>query len=42
LSINPTGTLALVANRAGKSITVLSIKGTDVKVIDTVDMGEEV
>jgi DNA-binding beta-propeller fold protein YncE len=30
LSINPAGTLALVANRAGKSITVLSIKGTDV------------
>jgi DNA-binding beta-propeller fold protein YncE len=42
LSINPAGTLALVANRAGKSITVLSIKGTDVKVIDTVAMGEEV
>ncbi len=42
LSINPSGTLALVANRAGKSITVLSIKGTDVKIIDTVAMGEEV
>ena len=28
--------------RADKSITVLSIKGTDVKVIDTIPMGEEV
>jgi 6-phosphogluconolactonase (cycloisomerase 2 family) len=42
LSINPAGTLALVANRAGKSISVLSIHGTDVKLIDTVDMGDEV
>jgi len=42
LSINRAGTLALVANRAGKSITVLSIKGTAVKVIDTVEMGDEV
>ena len=31
LSINPAGTLALVANRADKSISVLSIHGTDVK-----------
>ena len=42
LSINPAGNLALVANRAGKSISVLSIHGTDVKLIDTVDMGDEV
>jgi DNA-binding beta-propeller fold protein YncE len=42
LSINPAGSLALVANRADKSITVLSITGTDVKVIDTIPMGEEV
>jgi DNA-binding beta-propeller fold protein YncE len=42
LSINPAGTLALVANRAGKSLSVLSIHGTDVKLIDTVDMGDEV
>jgi len=42
LSINLAGTLALVANRAGKSISVLSIRGTDVKLIDTVDMGDEV
>ena len=42
LSFNPAGNLALVANRAGKSISVLSINGTDVKIIDTVDMGDEV
>jgi DNA-binding beta-propeller fold protein YncE len=42
LSINPAGNLALVANRAGKSISVLSIHGTDVKLVDTVDMGDEV
>ena len=40
LSFSPSGTLAAVANRAGKSISVLSVKGTDVKVIDTVDMGD--
>src|SRR6266849_4941199 len=34
LSISPKGDLALVANRADKSISVLSIHGTDVKVID--------
>jgi DNA-binding beta-propeller fold protein YncE len=42
LSINPAGNLALVANRAGKSISVLSIHGTDVKLIGSVDMGDEV
>jgi DNA-binding beta-propeller fold protein YncE len=42
LSINPAGNLALVANRAGKSISVLSIHGTDVKLIGTVAMGDEV
>src|SRR3984893_73806 len=30
LSFSPSGTLALVANRAAKSISVLSIKGTEV------------
>ena len=40
LSFNPAGNLALVTNRADKSISVLSVKGTDVKVIDTVDMGD--
>jgi DNA-binding beta-propeller fold protein YncE len=40
LSFNPAGNLALVANRVDKSITVLSVKGTDVKVIDTVPMDD--
>ena len=42
LSINPAGNLALVANRAAKSISVLSIHGTDVKLIGSIDMGDEV
>src|SRR5260370_1509358 len=42
LSINAAGTLALVANREDKSISVLSIKGTDVKLIDTIAMGDSV
>jgi DNA-binding beta-propeller fold protein YncE len=42
LSINPAGNLAFVANRAAKSISVLSIHGTDVKLIGSVDMGDEV
>lgn len=36
LSFNKLGTLALVTNRAGKSISVLSVHGKDVKVIGTV------
>ncbi len=40
LSINARGDLALVANRADNSIGVLSIQGTDVKLIDTVPMGD--
>jgi YVTN family beta-propeller protein len=36
LSFNKAGTLALVANRADKSISVLSVKGSDVKVVGTV------
>ena len=42
LAINPAGDLALVANRAGKSISVLSIEGKTVKLIDTVAMDEKV
>jgi DNA-binding beta-propeller fold protein YncE len=34
--------MALVANRDDKSITVLSINGTDVKVTDTIAMGDSV
>ena len=40
LSFNPTGNLALVANRVDKSIAVLSVKGTEVKLIDTVPMDD--
>src|SRR5512140_2380441 len=42
MAINRAGNLALVANRADNSITVLSIHGKDVKVTDTVAMGEQV
>jgi DNA-binding beta-propeller fold protein YncE len=42
LSISPSGNMALVANREDKSITVLSINGTDVKVTDTIAMGDSV
>ncbi len=42
LSINPRGDLALVANREDKSISVLSIRHDEVKLIDTVPMGDSV
>jgi len=42
LSINPRGDLALVANREDKSISVLSIQHDEVKLIDTVPMGDTV
>ncbi len=42
LSINPRGDLALVANREDKSISVLSIQHDEVKLIDTVPMGDVV
>ncbi|MCX4166248.1 MULTISPECIES: YncE family protein [Paraburkholderia] len=42
LTIDRTGTLALVANRDGKSISVLSIHGQNVQVTDTVQMNDEV
>ena len=42
LSINRAGNLALVANRADNSISVLSIEGKTVKLVDTVPMGEMV
>src|SRR5216683_1135213 len=42
LAITPDESLALVANRADNSITVLSIRGKEVKVVDTVAMGEQV
>ena len=42
LSINRAGNLALVANRADNSISVLRISGKKVEMIDTVPMGEVV
>jgi DNA-binding beta-propeller fold protein YncE len=42
MAINRAGNRALVANRADNSITVLSIRGREVKVVDTVAMGEQV
>ena len=42
LDINRAGNLALVANRADNSISVLSIQVKDVKLVDTVAMGEQV
>jgi DNA-binding beta-propeller fold protein YncE len=42
LDINRAGNLALVANRADNSISVLAIQGKDVKLVDTVPMGEQV
>ena len=42
LSISPSGKMALVANRGGNSISVLSINGTDVKVTDTIAFPDSV
>ena len=42
MAINRAGNLALIANRADNSISVLSIQGKQVKLIDTVTIGEQV
>ncbi len=42
LAISRKGDLMLIANRAGKGVTVLSITGMTVKVLANVDMGQEV
>jgi DNA-binding beta-propeller fold protein YncE len=42
IAISRDGTTALVANRAGKSVSVLSITGTKVAVTDTIAMDEAV
>lgn len=42
LAISPDGMMALVANRAGKSVSVLSIQGSAVTVTDTIAMDEAV
>ncbi len=41
LAIARTGDLALVANREGRSVTVLSMSGTRVEVVGSVDVGDE-
>ncbi len=41
LAISHDGKLALIANRAGKSLSVLSIDGTTVKHVADVDLGQE-
>lgn len=41
LAINRGGTLALVANRAGRSVSVLRIAGLDVRVVGEVGVGGE-
>ena len=42
LAISRKGDLALIANRAGKSVSVLSIEGTTVKAVAEVPLGNEV
>jgi DNA-binding beta-propeller fold protein YncE len=41
LAIARSGDVALVANREGRSVTVLSITGTSVRAVSTVDVGDE-
>jgi len=42
LAINRKGDLLLIANRADNSISVLTINGKEVKLVDTVPMGDTV
>jgi len=42
MALSPDGSVALVCNRAGNSISVLQIEGTDVRNVGTVDIGETV
>ena len=42
IAINPRGDLALVANRADNSISVLAIDGKQVKLVDMVSVGDQV
>ena len=41
LAISRKGDLALIANRDGKSVSVVSIQGSTVKAVDEVQMGEQ-
>jgi DNA-binding beta-propeller fold protein YncE len=42
LNFSPSGKMALVANRADNSVSVLSVNGTDVKVTDTITFPDSV
>ena len=42
LAVNARGDLVLVANRADSSVSVFSLQGTTLKLVDTVAMGEQV
>ena len=42
MAINARGDLVLVANRTDNSISVFSLRGTELKLVDTVAMGEQV
>jgi DNA-binding beta-propeller fold protein YncE len=42
IAINAAGTLALVANRGDGSLSVLAIAGDEVKIVDTVEMEDQV
>jgi DNA-binding beta-propeller fold protein YncE len=42
MGINRAGDMALVTNRADNSISVLSIRGKEIKVTDTIAMGDQV
>ncbi|WP_457840999.1 YncE family protein, partial [Staphylococcus aureus] len=42
LAINRKGDLVLIANRADNSISVLTIRGKEVSVVDTVPVGDSV
>lgn len=41
LAISKTGDLALVANREGRSVTALTIRGLEVRAVATIDVGDE-
>lgn len=41
ISISRTGDLALIANREGRSVTILSILGSKVRPLATIDVGDE-
>jgi DNA-binding beta-propeller fold protein YncE len=40
IAINPAGTLALVANRADNSVSVFAIRAKEVRLVETLPMGE--